>query len=336
MNSKNFMDLNAKIYIAGHRGLAGSAIFRRLTADGYKNIITKTHAALDLTSQAAVERFFAAEKPEYVFLAAAKVGGIYANNTYPAEFIFQNSAIQTNVIHEAWKTGVKRLLFLGSSCIYPRDCLQPMKEEYLLTGLPEPTNRPYAVAKIAGIEMCWAYNRQYQTKYIAAMPTNLFGSGDNFDAQTSHVLAALIRRMYEAQVRNEREAVVWGTGTPRREFLYSDDLAAACVLLMNLPEDQYATLLSPDMPPLINIGCGKDITIRELAELVAETAGFKGKLVFDKTKPDGTNQKLLDVSKINRLGWHSKISLREGIAKAYAEFKESFHAETHGKAGEIN
>jgi GDP-L-fucose synthase len=335
MNRKNFVDLNAKIYIAGHRGLAGSAIFRRLTADGYKNIITKTHTDLDLTNQTAVERFFAAEKPEYVFLAAAKVGGIYANNTYPAEFIFQNSAIQTHVIHEAWKTGVKRLLFLGSSCIYPRDCPQPMKEEYLLTGLPEPTNRPYAVAKIAGIEMCWAYNRQYQTKYIAAMPTNLFGSGDNFDAQTSHVLAALIRRMCEAQVRNEREAVVWGTGNPRREFLYSDDLAAACVLLMNLPEDQYATLLSPDMPPLINIGCGKDITIRELAELVAETAGFKGKLVFDKTKPDGTNQKLLDVSKINRLGWHSKISLREGIAKAYAEFKETFHADTHGKTGAI-
>jgi len=335
MNRKNFVDLNAKIYLAGHRGLAGSAIFRRLTADGYKNIITKTHTELDLTNQTAVERFFAAEKPEYVFLAAAKVGGIYANNTYPAEFIFQNSAIQAHVIHEAWKTGVKRLLFLGSSCIYPRDCPQPMKEEYLLTGLPEPTNRPYAVAKIAGIEMCWAYNRQYQTKYIAAMPTNLFGSGDNFDTQTSHVLAALIRRMCEAQVRNEGEAVVWGTGNPRREFLYSDDLAAACVLLMNLPEDQYATLLSPDMPPLINIGCGKDITIRELAELVAETAGFKGKLVFDKTKPDGTNQKLLDVSKINRLGWHSKISLREGIAKAYAEFKESFPANTRGKTGEI-
>jgi GDP-L-fucose synthase len=314
------MDRNSKIYVAGHRGLVGSALMRQLDAQGYRNVIVRTHAELDLTDQAAVRDFFAAEKPEYVFLAAAKVGGIHANNTYPAEFIRQNLAIQTNVIHESWRNNVKRLLFLGSSCIYPRDCPQPMKEEYLLTGPLEATNRPYALAKIAGIEMCWAYNRQYGTQYLAAMPTNLYGPHDNYDLQNSHVLPALIRKMHEAKQRGDKTVVVWGTGTPRREFLYSDDLAAACLYLMNLSDEKLAPLLTPQHPPLVNIGCGEDNSIRELAEQVRKTVGFDGDLEFDTGKPDGTPRKLLDVSLMARFGWKAQTGLPQGLALAYADY----------------
>jgi GDP-L-fucose synthase len=310
----------ARIYVAGHRGLAGSAIVRRLQAAGYRNILARAHAELDLTDQSAVRGFFQREKPEHVFLAAARVGGILANHTCPAEFIQQNLAIQTNVIHEAWRAGVKRLLFLGSSCIYPRDCPQPMKEEYLLTGPLEPTNRPYAVAKIAGIEMCSSYNRQYGTQFLAVMPTNLYGPGDNYDLETAHVLPALIRKMHEAKQRGEAEVVVWGTGTPRREFLYSDDMADACVMLMCLPDEQFDRLLAEYQPPLINVGCGEDVTIRELAETVAKVVGFEGKLVFDTTKPDGTPRKLLDVSRMFGLGWRPKVSIEAGIKRASEDF----------------
>ena len=292
---------------------------RALRAKGYNNIITRTHAELDLTDQAAVRDFFARQKPEYVLLAAAKVGGIHANNTYPAEFIQQNLAIQNNVIHEAWRAGVKRLLFLGSSCIYPRDCPQPIREEYLLTGPLEPTNKSYAIAKIAGIEMCHAYNRQYGTRYMAAMPTNLYGPNDNYDLNSSHVLPALIRKMHEAKLSDSDEVVVWGTGTPRREFLYSDDMADACVYLMNQEDEKLKSLFNETEPPLINIGCGEDLTIRELAELVAEIVGFRGELVFDASKPDGTLRKVMDVSKIKNLGWKPEVSLREGIARAYMD-----------------
>jgi GDP-L-fucose synthase len=317
------MDANAKIYVAGHRGLVGSALLRRLTAAGYGNHLVRTHKELDLTNQAAVHGFFAQERPEYIFLAAAKVGGILGNSTFPAEFIQQNLAIQTNVIHEAWRAGVRRLLFLGSSCIYPRECPQPMREEYLLTGPLEPTNRPYAVAKIAGIEMCWAYNRQYGTKFLAAMPTNLYGPGDNYNLETSHVIPALIRKFHEAKMSGAQEVVVWGTGTPRREFLYSDDLADACVFLMNLPEDQFSSLLTPGPEaPLINIGCGKDITIRELADLVKDVVGFKGSIVWDTDKPDGTPRKLLSVSRMHGLGWLPRTKLVEGLGKAYEDFLE--------------
>ena len=305
------------IYIAGHRGLVGSALMKRLQAAGYCNLITRTHAELDLTEQAAVQDFFQETRPEYVFLAAAKVGGILANDTYPAEFIHQNLAIQIQVIHEAWRTGVKRLLFLGSSCIYPRDCPQPMREEYLLTGPLEATNRPYAVAKIAGIEMCWAYNRQYGTRNLAVMPTNLYGPGDNFDLHDSHVLPALIRKMHEAKMRRDENVTVWGSGTPRRELLHSDDLADACVFLMTLPEEKFDGLLGGSTPPLINIGWGEDITIEELAHLVQEVVGYPGRLVFDLSKPDGTPRKLLDTSKINALGWRPRIGLREGIQDTY-------------------
>ena len=259
------MNLDSKIYVAGHRGLVGSALIRGLQERGYRNLVMRTHAELDLTNLAAVQEFFAAEKPEYVLLAAAKVGGIHANNTYPAEFIHQNLAIQTNVIHEAWRNDVKRLLFLGSSCIYPKDCPQPIKEEYLLTGELEPTNRPYALAKIAGLEMCWSYNRQYGSRYITVMPTNLYGPNDNFDLNTSHVLPALIRKMHEAKVVNADEVVVWGTGTPMREFLYSDDMANACLHLLEQPEARLESLFSEEHPPLVNVGCGVDLTIRELS-----------------------------------------------------------------------
>ena len=317
------MQLDSRIYVAGHRGLVGSALMRQFHARGYGNLITRTHDELDLTNQAAVRRFFTQEKPEYVLLAAAKVGGIHANNTYPAEFIYQNLAIQTNVIHEAWRNNVQRLLFLGSSCIYPRDCPQPMKEEYLLTGPLEPTNRPYALAKIAGIEMCHAYNRQYGTKYIAVMPTNLYGSNDNYDLQNSHVLPALIRKMHEAKLRGDREVVVWGTGTPRREFLYSDDMADACVFLLTSAEEKLAALFTDDSPPLINIGCGEDVTIRQLAEIVAEVVGFEGELVFDNNKPDGTLRKLMDVNRLSSLGWKAKIALGSGIHLAYSDYIKS-------------
>ena len=314
------MQHDSKIYVAGHRGLVGSALMRQLQANGYHNLVTRTHAELDLTDQAAVRDFFAEEKPEYVFLAAAKVGGIHANNTYPAEFIHQNLAIQTHIIHESWRNNVKRLLFLGSSCIYPRDCPQPMKEEYLLTGPLEATNRPYALAKIAGIEMCGSYNRQYGTHYLAAMPTNLYGPGDNYDLQNSHVLPALIRKMHEAKLRGDTEVVVWGTGTPRREFLFSDDMADACVYLMNLPEEKFFALLQENIAPLVNVGCGEDQSIRELAELVKSVVGFGGELLFDTSKPDGTPRKLLDVGKLARLGWSVKTQLQDGIKLAYTDY----------------
>jgi GDP-L-fucose synthase len=324
------MEPDAKIYVAGHRGLVGSALMRTLRNKGYRNFVTRTHAELDLTSQAAVEVFFGAEKPDYVFLAAARVGGIHANNIYPAEFIRDNLAIQTNVIHAAWKNGVKRLMFLGSSCIYPKLAPQPMKEEYLLTGPLEPTNRPYALAKIAGIEMCWSYNRQYNTKFIAVMPTNLYGPGDNYHPENSHVIPALIRKFHEARVGNRPAVTVWGTGTPRREFLYSDDMADACVFLMGLPDAQYDTLLGSDeqatgvfMPPLVNIGVGVDLTIRELAESVKRAVGYDGNIIFDSDKPDGTPRKLMDVTRLNRLGWDAKTGMNAGLAQAYADFLEN-------------
>ncbi|KQT34356.1 GDP-L-fucose synthase [Methylophilus sp. Leaf414] len=318
------MDKNAKIYVAGHRGLVGSALIRQLTAQGYTNLLTKTHAELDLTDQIAVSRFFASEKPEFVLLAAAKVGGIHANNTYPAEFIHENLAIQNNVIHQSYVNGVKRLLFLGSSCIYPRDCPQPIKEEYLLTGPLEPTNRPYALAKIAGIEMCWSYNRQYDTQFLAVMPTNLFGFGDNYHLENSHVIPALIRKFHEAKVNQQPAVTVWGTGTPKREFLYSDDMAAACVFVMNLPDDQFKPLLASDrndgLPPLLNLGSGSDLSIAELASLVQEVVGFKGEIIFDTTKPDGTMRKLMDSQRINKLGWHPDTSLKQGLQLSYQDF----------------
>jgi GDP-L-fucose synthase len=301
------------IYIAGHRGLVGSAIQRALTAQGYTNLLTRTRAELDLLNTAAVNEFFAAEKPEYVFLAAAKVGGILANNNYPADFIRDNLVIQTNIIEASRINHVDRLLFLGSSCIYPKLAPQPMPESCLLTGPLEPTNRPYALAKIAGIEMCWSYNRQYKTKYLAAMPTNLYGPNDNFDLANSHVLPALIRKTAEAIKSDASEIIVWGTGTPRRELLYSDDLAEACLFLMNLDDTRYNSLLNEDTPPLVNIGTGEDVTIRELAEVVAKVLGFKGQLVFDTTKPDGTPRKLMDVTRLQNLGWHHTTNLEQGI-----------------------
>ncbi len=318
------MNKTSKIYIAGHTGLVGSALTRKLTADGHTNLIYRTIDELDLTRQAAVESFFAAEKPEYVFLAAAKVGGIHANNTYPADFIYSNLAIQNNIIHSAYKYGVKRLLFLGSSCIYPKLCPQPMKEEHLLTGLLEPTNEPYALAKIAGIKMCESYNRQYGTQFIAVMPTNLYGPNDNFDLQTSHVMPALIRKFHEAKISNLPEAVVWGSGTPRREFLYVDDMAAGCVFVMNLPDEAVkAHLLNYPHPCFVNLGTGDDITIADLATLIAKVTGFTGKLVFDASKPDGTPRKLLDVTRLKALGWRPEVSLESGISKAYFAFKKS-------------
>lgn len=311
------MNKDAKIYIAGHQGLVGSAICSRLLKNGYTNLVTRAREALDLGRQEAVDAFFDTEKPEYVFLAAAKVGGIWANNTYPAEFIYQNLMIQTTVIHAAWKAGVRRLLFLGSSCIYPRECPQPMKEDYLLTGPLEQTNEPYAVAKIAGIKQCQSYNRQYGTRYLAVMPTNLFGPHDNFDLETSHVLPALIRKFHAA--RETGDAVtIWGTGTPRREFLFSEDLADACIYLMNLSDNMFDDLVGSSMTPLVNIGFGKDTTIKELAMLIRDIVGHEGSYHFDTAKPDGTPQKLLDVSKISRLGWTPGISLAEGIRKTYA------------------
>lgn len=314
------MQSNSKIYVAGHRGLVGSAIVRQLNARGYRNIVIRTHAELDLTIQEDVREFFAREKPEYVFLAAAKVGGIYANNTNPAEFIHQNLVIQTNIIHEAWRNGVTRLLFLGSSCIYPRYCPQPIKEEYLLTGPLEPTNRPYALAKIAGIEMCHAYNRQYGTKFIAAMPTNLYGPGDNYDLNNSHVMPALIRKMHEAKVRGDNEVTVWGTGLPMREFLYSDDMAEACLYLLEQSEDKLDNLFNDQQPPLVNVGCGEDLSIGELAELVKNIVGYTGRLVFDTNKPDGTMRKLMETSRLCELGWKAKTSLPIGILKAYKNY----------------
>ena len=319
------MNKDAKIYVAGHRGLVGSALMRQLSAQGYSNIITLTHAELDLTNQQAVTGFFKAEKPEYVILAAAKVGGIHANNTYPAEFIHENLAIQTNVIHQSYVNGVKRLLFLGSSCIYPRDCPQPIKEEYLLTGELEPTNRPYALAKIAGIEMCWSYNRQYGTQYLAVMPTNLYGPGDNYHLENSHVIPALIRKFHEAKINNEPTVTVWGTGAPKREFLYSDDMAEACLFVLNLPDSTYKTLIATDrndgLPPLLNLGSGSDLSIAELANLVKQIVGFAGDIKFDSTKPDGTIRKLMYSGRLNKLGWAVSTNLQNGLIQAYQQFE---------------
>jgi GDP-L-fucose synthase len=321
------MHIDAKIYVAGHRGLVGSAIVRNLQAAGYQHLLLRTHAELDLTDAHATRAFFDTEKPDYVFLAAAKVGGIVANNSFPAEFIRDNLVIQANVIHSAYLNGVKRLLFLGSSCIYPKLAPQPMREVDLLTGPLEPTNRPYALAKIAGIEMCWSYNRQYGTKYLAAMPTNLYGPGDNYHPTNSHVIPALLRKFHEAVKRGDESVTVWGTGTPRREFLYSDDMADACVYLMALSDERYQALLGSDEsatgrfePPLVNIGVGHDVAIAELAELVRQTTGFKGQIVYDRDKPDGTPRKLMDVSLLSRTGWTARTALVDGLRSAYAEF----------------
>ena len=322
------MNKTSRIYIAGHRGLVGSAIDRELKRLGYANVLVRTRAELDLLDAKAVNDFFAKEQPEYVFLAAAKVGGIIANKTYPADFIRDNLILQTNVIHASYRNDIARLLFLGSSCIYPKFAPQPMPESALLTGPLEPTNRPYAIAKIAGIEMCWSYNRQYGTKYLAAMPTNLYGPGDNYDLDSSHVLPALIRKTAEA-IRNGASTVsVWGTGTARRELLYSDDLAQACVFLMNLDDDRYNSLLTENEAPLINIGTGKDVSIRELAESVATILGFKGRLVFDTTKPDGTPRKLMDSSHLHALGWHHTTSLDEGIRRTWEQVRETLLSRT--------
>lgn len=317
------MDKDRKIYIAGHRGLAGSAIVRELQRRGYTNLITRTHAELDLEDPAATQRFFEQERPEMVFLAAAKVGGIHANNTYPVDFLMSNLLIEANICRSAYATKVARLIFLGSSCIYPRDCPQPIKEEYLLTGSLEATNRPYALAKIAGIEMCWSYNRQYATKWLAAMPTNLYGPGDNYDLNNSHVLPALIRKMHEAKVANAEEVVLWGSGTPKREFLYVDDLASALVFLATLDDSRYNTLVDPSRCPLINVGSGEDLTIRELAETIAEVVGYRGGFVQDTSKPDGTMRKIMDVSKIRGLGWKPEIDLPVGIELAFKDYLSS-------------
>ena len=301
---------STKIYVAGHRGMVGSAIVRRLRAEGFDHIITRTHAELDLTRQTEVESFLMSEKPDYLFIAAAKVGGIHANNTYRGDFIYQNLMMQSNLIQGAYAAGIHDLMFLGSSCIYPRDCPQPIKEDYLLTGPLEQTNEPYALAKIAGIKLCENFNLQYGTRYTSVMPTNLYGPGDNYNLQNSHVLPALIRKAHEAKLRGDTEYVVWGSGTPMREFLYVDDLAAACVQLMDAGYHG----------PLLNIGTGVDVTIRELAEQVMQVVGFEGRIVFDSSKPDGTPRKLLDVSAAAAQGWRAKVSLAEGIALAYQDF----------------
>lgn len=304
------MDKKAKIYVAGHRGLVGSAIVRRLQAKGYQNLIYRTSSELDLRDKLQVDSFFYEEKPEFVFLAAAKVGGILANNEYPAEFIYDNLLIQSNIIDAAYRNNVEKLLFLGSTCIYPRLAPQPLREEYLLTGALEPTNEPYAIAKIAGIKMCESYNRQYGTKYISAMPTNLYGPNDNFDLHNSHVLPALLRKFHEAKEKNAPFVEMWGTGMPKREFLYSDDLADACIFLMNTYQGN----------EIVNIGVGEDITIKELGEKVKAVVGYEGSIQFDTTKPDGTPRKLVDVSKINGLGWEAETALEEGLEKSYEWF----------------
>ncbi len=323
------MEKGSRIFVAGHRGLVGSAIRRGLEQQGYSNLQLRTHTELDLADREAVRAFFREQQPEYVLLAAAKVGGILANETYPAEFIHDNLEIQTNVIDASYRNGVKRLLFLGSSCIYPKMAPQPIKEEYLLTGPLEPTNRAYALAKIAGIEMCWSYNRQYGTRYLAAMPANLYGPGDNFDLTSSHVLPALIRKVVEAKASGKKKLSVWGSGNPRRELLYNEDLADACIHLMNLTDPVYDALLGQDAPPLINIGTGEDLTIRELAELVSKVLEFDCELDFDTTKMDGTPRKLLDVRRINALGWRSFTSLEEGIRKTYLSARTQLELASH-------
>jgi len=308
------VEKNAKIYIAGHRGMVGSAIHRKLVKEGYENIVTKTSSELDLRNQTAVDEFFLKEKPDYVFLAAAKVGGIVANNTYRADFLYENLAIQNNVIHNAYTNGVKKLMFLGSSCIYPKLAPQPLKEDYLLTGTLEHTNEPYAIAKIAGIKMCDAYRDQYGCNFVSVMPTNLYGYNDNYHPQNSHVLPALIRKVHEAKINGDAEIVVWGSGAPMREFLFADDLADACYFLM----ENY------NEPNLINIGTGHDLTIKDLALLIKDVLGYEGNLVFDTSKPDGTPRKLMDVSKLHNLGWKHQVELREGIALAYQDFESRY------------
>ncbi len=308
------MNINDRIYVAGHNGLVGSALFRLLQQQGFRYIITESSANLDLRDQVATRKFFQKEKPQYVFLAAAKVGGIMANKTYGAEFIYDNLAVQNNVIHEAYKNGVEKLLFLGSSCIYPKLAAQPIKEEYFMTGALEPTNAPYAMAKIAGIEMCKAYHQQYGCRFISVMPTNLYGPGDNYDLENAHVLPALIRKFHEAKMNNDATVSIWGTGKPRREFLHVDDAAEACVFLMKCYED----------PSIINIGCGKDYSIKEMAEAIKTITGFTGKLVFDHSKPDGNMQKLLDVSKLNKLGWKHSVDLLQGLTATYKDFSERY------------
>jgi GDP-L-fucose synthase len=310
----------ARIYVAGHRGLVGSALLRALGNGGCEQLITRGHRELELTDMAAVEEFFAAERPELVLLCAAKVGGIAANNDFPAEFIHQNLAIQSNVIHAAWQAGVRRLVFLGSSCIYPRDCLQPIREQYLLTGALEATNRPYAIAKIAGVEMCWSYNRQYGTRYLALMPTNVYGPGDDYDLETSHVLPALIRKCHEAKVAGAAEVRAWGSGTPRRELIYSDDLADAVSFLLGLDEAHLDVHFSAQKPPLINVGAGEDMSIAELVGVVKKVVGFAGDVVWDRSRADGTPRKLLDVSAMHALGWSHKTPLEAGIRLAYEDF----------------
>lgn len=323
------MEPRDKIYVAGHLGLVGSALVRRLTQEGFHSLVLRRRAELDLIYEPAVRAMFEQEQPDYVFLAAAKVGGIWANSVESAEFIHQNLCIQTNIIHNSYRTGVKRLLFLGSSCIYPRLCPQPIKEEYLLTGELELTNRANAVGKIAGIEMCAAYNKQYGTKFLAAMPTNLYGPGDRYDLKYSHVVPAMIAKMHQAKVRNDAQVTLWGTGRPYRELLYVDDLADACLFLMQLREESFDSLLGTgEQYPLINIGCGEDLTIRELAATVAEVVGFRGAIVFDSRKPDGTPRKLVDVGKLFKLDWRPKVALRQGLALAYQDMlsREVTHA----------
>jgi GDP-L-fucose synthase len=319
------IDAKSRIFVAGHRGLVGSAIARRLLARGFESLLLRTRAELDLIDGQAVRSFFERERPDAVVLAAAKVGGIVANRDLPAEFIQQNLVIQTNVLHEAWRAGVGRVLFLGSSCIYPRECPQPMKESHLLTGPLEPTNSAYAVAKIAGIEMCRAYNHQYGTRFLAAMPTNMYGPGDNFDLQSSHVLPALVRKVVEAVDWNSKEIVVWGSGEPRREFLHSDDLADACVTLLTLTNDALDRLIASDYYPLINVGYGDDVTISELAQLIVRLAGFRGRLVFDRSRPDGTYRKLMDSTRMRALGWAPRISLEQGVAQVIEAYRQQRH-----------
>jgi GDP-L-fucose synthase len=323
------MSHTPKIYIAGHRGMVGSAIVRQLLAQGHTadRIVTRTHAELDLTDQSAVRAFFATEKPDQVYLAAAKVGGIHANNTFPAEFIYQNLMIQANIIDAAFRNGVKKLLFLGSSCIYPKLAPQPMREDALLTGTLEPTNEPYAIAKIAGIKLCESYNRQYGEShgvdYRSVMPTNLYGPGDNYHPENSHVIPALIRRFHEAKLNNAPSVAIWGTGTPKREFLYVDDMAAACVHVMNLDKAIYDQHTQP-MLSHINVGCGEDVTIREVAEAIGKTVGYQGEIIFDTSKPDGTPRKLMDSSRLNALGWKAQVGLQTGLAAAYQDFLTNY------------
>ena len=322
------MDKQSRVFIAGHRGLVGSAIHRVMAARGFSQIITRTRDELDLLDQAATAAFFTREKPDVVVLAAARVGGILANATYPAEFIGENLLIQSNVIHSAWKSGVEQLLFLGSSCIYPKYAPQPIHETHLLSGLLESSNRPYAVAKIAGVEMCWAYNRQYGTRYLAVMPNNLYGPGDNYDLATSHVLPALIRKAHEAKCAGAADLEVWGTGAPRREFLYSDDLADACMFLLTRSPDVVADLFSEDHAPLINIGSGQEVSIRDLADQVRGVVGFTGELEWDSSKPDGTPRKWVDVERLDALGWSATTTLAEGLGLAYQDFLERYHQST--------